>query len=219
MRKLRLLPVILAAGLGLGVLVPVQAGNFSPSSRFSLTSTKINANPKINITVSQDSGEDSLKSIEFDIPKGFRLPGDAAIKDGEKLGQGSIKVAFQFFGCSEQAQGNFNATITERDRTQDEISKGIKAVWVVDLQFAQIDLLIYGSRLAGWQLKANIPEESTQATCAPFKFIGSLNRKSSDSSKPIWVNPRLPGPRVLVGKFTSTNNQTVTVRQRVKIHL
>ena len=219
MKRLRVIPVVAVAAVGLGVFVPAQANpDFSPSVHFALSKTKVKANPKINITVSQDPNEDSLKSIEFDIPRGFQLPSDAAIKDGEKLGQGNIKVAFQFFGCSQQAQGNFNASITERDRKQDEISQGVKAVWVVDLQFAQIDLKIYGSRTRGWKLKAAIPPESTQATCPPFTFSGALNETSSDSHTPIWRNPRLPGPRVLTGKFTSTKGQTVAVRQRVKIH-
>jgi hypothetical protein len=219
MRKLRYLPMVLVAGLGLGLVVPAQANpDFSPTVSFKPSSTLTRANPKITVTVAQDAGEDSLKSIEFDIPKGFKLPGDAAIQDGEELGQGNIKVALQFLGCSEQGQGQFNAMITERDRKQDEISQGVKAVWVVDLQFTQIDLKVYGSKLTGWQLKANIPEESTQATCPPFKAIVALNKTSSDSHTPIWRNPRLPGRYVLKGKFTSTTDQTVTVRQRLKIH-
>ena len=219
MPKLRFLPVIVAAGLGLGVVVPAQANpDFSPTVKFKPSSTLVRANPKITVTVSQDSGEDSLKSIEFDIPRGFKLVGDAAIQDGEKLGQGNIKVALQFFGCSEQAQAQFDASINEKDRTQDDISKGVKAVWQVDLQFTQIDLRVYGSTASGWKLKADIPEESTQATCPPFTAIVALNKKSSDSSKPIWRNPRAPGRYVLKGKFTSTKDQTVTVRQAIRIH-
>jgi hypothetical protein len=219
MRRLRFLPVVLVAGLGLGVVVPAQANpDFTPTVKFSLSSTKTKANPKVNVTVAQDSGEDQLKSIEFDLPRGFKLPGDAAIKNGEELGSGTIKVALQFLGCSPQGQATFDATISERDRKADEISKGVKEVWKVDLGFTTIDLLIYGSRTAGWQLKADIPSQASQAACPPFQFVGSINRTSSDSHTPIWVNPKLPGPYVLKGKFTSMKDQVVTVRQRVKIH-
>jgi hypothetical protein len=214
--RFRRFAVALAGSLALGVVAPAHAGDFSPSTKFSLSSTKVKANPKVKVTVSQDSGEESIKSIEFDIPAGFRLPRDAAVADGEELGSGHIAVALAFLGCSGDAQATFDATITERDRTEDEANQGVKAVWVVDLQFIQIDLLIYGGVKTGWQIKGDVPEND--ATCPPFTAKVALNKKSSDTQTPIWRNSRTAGKYRLKAIYTSTSDSTSTTKQRVKIH-
>jgi hypothetical protein len=218
MRTVRRFAVALAGALAVGAVVPAHAGDFTPTTKFDLSSTKVKANPKVNVTVSQDAGEENISSVSFYIPAGFRLPTDAAVDNGEVLGTGQITIALQFLNCDPDAPATFGATISERDRTQNEIAQGIKAVWVVDLSFTQIDLDVYGSTKAGWQLKGEVPQSASEFTCPPFTVHITLNKKSSDSQKPIWRNPADAGKYVLKAVYISSEGSLSRTKQRVKIH-
>ena len=153
--------------------LPAQAASFSPKSHFSLSTYKVTANPKVTYNVSQAAGQENISKVTIVVPAGFKLPGDAAIKNGEILGSGQIKIATQP-ACTAASEGTFNASLTEKDRTPKQKSHGVKAVWLLDLSFTQIELDLYGSLAAGWKVKANVP--SSQATCPPFSFRTGMMR-------------------------------------------
>jgi hypothetical protein len=177
----------------------------------------VNANPKVTVEVSQDAGEESIDGVTFTIPAGFKLPGDAAIKNGETLGQGKIQIAIAP-ACNKASQQTLNATVKERDRTAAEKSKGVKAVWVFNIQTVNqnVDLLISGSAAKGWTIKGKVPANSQ--TCPPFSLTLAVDKTSSDSGTMIWGNPSKAGKYTLKAAWTSTKgshysqSQTVTIK-------
>src|SRR5205807_7294950 len=133
---------------------------------------------------------ENIKGVTIVVPAGFSLPGDAAVQNGETLGSGQIKIATEP-ACSTGSEGTFNASLTEKDRTSAQKSSGVKAVWILDLSFTQIELDVYGSVSSGWKIKANVP--SSPATCPPFTFKLTVNQTSSSSHTKIFQNPSSAG--------------------------
>src|SRR2546423_14070857 len=117
--------------------LPAEAASFSPKGHFSLSTYKVTANPKVTYNVSQAAGQENISKVTIVVAAGFELPGDGAIKNGETLGSGQIKIATQP-SCTAASEGTFNASLTEKDRTPQQKSHGVKAVWLLDLSFTQI---------------------------------------------------------------------------------
>jgi hypothetical protein len=201
----------------------LAAEGFSPEISFELSDTKIKGNPKVTVSVAQEDGEEELAKVQLGIPKGFILPPDSAIKGGEKLGSGSIVIDVGP-GCRPGPEGaipvrvpaTLPATLLEADRTEDQEQAGVYAVWVLNIQgVTKINLVITGSKKAGWMLEGEIPANDN--TCPPFNFDLTIN-STSEGGTPIIVNPAKAGTKVFSGTFISADSPAiVTIEQPVSI--
>jgi hypothetical protein len=218
MRRRRLVPVF-AAAVALLVAASAIAGNFKPLTAFKLSSSKAGANPALTVTVKQAAGEEEIKSVTFLIPAGFSVPSDAAIKDGDQLGEGTIDIAAGP-QCAGAPAGSVpfhtNVSIVERDRTADEKAQGVWSVWVVDLRpVTTIDLMIKGSVAKGWSLLAAVP--ANDFTCPPFTFTATVSDKSMNGKVPIFKNTKMPGSYIFQGVYESEQGSKYVARQTVRI--
>ena len=218
MNKMKLLTATaLTAALALPATV-AGAADFSPTISFELSDTKIGANPELNMTVEQEEGEEELARVELKLPKGFKLPKDALIPNGTRLGTANI-VIDAGPRCNGQA-GSAPATLSDRpileqDRTDAQADSGVVAVWVVDIRpVTSIPLEITGGRRKGWTLAGDIPPN--QFTCPPFTFNATINQTAGDV--PIVKNPNVAGAKVFSATFTSLDSPTsVTIQQSITI--
>ena len=193
---------------------------FDVNVSFELSDTKVTANPAINIHIDQPAGQPEMGHVQLRIPKGFKLPLDAKIADGDQLGTADLSIDAGP-GCSGAAPGTAPATfpdrvIVERDRTDEQTDRGVKAVWVVDLQpVTTIPLEVTGSAKRGWKLDGDIP--ANDHTCPPIVFDAQIG-PTSTGGVPILRNPKAPGNKIFKAIFTSQqspdvdkNTQTITI--------
>ena len=215
----KVLALLLA--LPLAVMGSASAGDFSPKMRFGLKPAKINANPELKILVEQDAGEEELGHVTLQVPSGFKLPTDKKIQDGDKIGTANLQIESgpKCAGAGPaSAPAMFPArNIVERDRTDEQADRGVKAVWVVDLQpVTTIPLEVTGNPRKGYKLDGDIP--ANQFTCPPLIFDGTIYSKSQTGNVPIVKTPGTPGRYVFRGKFHSQDSPTTkTIRQAIRI--
>jgi hypothetical protein len=201
------------AVLVLLVATVARAADFTPTAGFALSLKKVNANPTLTMNVHQDKGEEKLARVTISVPHGFRIPLDAAIAGGEKLGSGSISVALEPT-CSTSAQVDVN--IKERNRTTAERNAGVVAVWVVDLQpVTTIDLKWKGNAANGWTATGAIPQND--AYCPPFAFKATIARTSSSSHVKIVRNPASAGSYTFKIAFVGVDGSKASKQQTVHI--
>jgi hypothetical protein len=221
MKLVRALIVVMTTIAMFGPLA-AHAGDFSPTIQFELSDTRVKANPQMKVSVAQEAGEEELSHVKLTIPKGFNLPGDDAIADGDQLGSGTININVGP-GCNPaspsdavKAPADLPATLKERDRTDDEKQAGVYAVWNLDVTAVKIDLLITGSKKTGWILEGDIPPNDN--TCPPFSFALNINSQSTTGGVPILTNPKKAGKTLFGATFTSADSPaTVTLTQKIKI--
>jgi hypothetical protein len=202
--------------------LPAKAGDFSPKIEFALSDTKVKANPQMTIHVEQDDDEEELAAVKLTIPKGFILPADEAIANGDRLGTGEIVIQVgpechpTLGAIPVSAPATLPATLVEQDRSDDQADRGVSAVWVLNIQgVTRITLEVTGSVKAGWTLQGDIP--ANDFTCPPFSFDLTVDAKSS-GGVPIVINPKKPGVKVFSATFTSADSPTeVTITQPIKI--
>lgn len=187
-------------------------GDFAPSVRFSPSSRRAGANPRLAVRIAQRAGEEPIERITFHIPRGFGFPRDAAIADGEVLGHGEFTTATAPF-CDTAFQQTFGATGRERDRTAQEVRAGVWSVWVVDLGAVKVDLVFTRTGSGAWRAVADIP--TTPILCAPDALTARLNRTSARSHAKLWRNPRRPGVYTLTSVLESAKGSRHVVRQRI----
>ena len=214
--------------LPLGLIGSASAADFTPEMKFGLSPAKVKANPSLTIHLEQDSGEEELGHVTLAIPKGFKLPSDAAIDNGATIGTADLEIG-SGPGCAQPGAPTAPATfparrIFEQDRTDEQADRGVKAVWVVDLQpVTTIPLEITGSTKKGWKLDGDIP--ANQFTCPALLFDATIQAQTSDGGAPpagggvkIVKNPTKPGKYVFSGTFSSQDSATkVTIKQPIKI--
>jgi hypothetical protein len=205
-------------GLSTALMVALTAtaalAEYSPTLEFKLSDTKVKANPSINIKVSQDKDEEELGHVTLTIPKGFNLPGDEALANNTQIGTANLTIAAGP-ACRNDQAGQIpvsqsadipNRTLYEQDRTDEQIDRGVIAVWVVDLKpVTTIPLELTGSMKKGWKLDGDIPANDN--TCPPLVFDGTINAKAGDVT--ILTNPKKPGTYVFGGYLSSTESPTV----------
>ena len=219
MKIAKLSAAVVALMLLTGQAVLAQEA-FDVNVSFELSDTKVLANPAIKIHIDQPAGQPEMGHVQLRIPKGFKLPLDAKIPDGEQLGTADLSIDAGP-GCSGTAPGTVPATfpdrvIIERDRTDEQADRGVKAVWVVDLQpVTTIPLELTGSPLRGWKLDGDIP--ANDHTCPPIVFDAEIG-PTSESGVPLLRNPKVPGNKIFKAIFNSqqspdvdTNSQTITI--------
>ena len=188
---------------------------------FSLSDTRVKANPQMKLTVEQDNNEEELATVVLKIPAGFKLPTDAAVPNNDQLGSGTINI-HGGPGCRPGAPQDADApitapaTINERDRTDEQQDLGVYAVWLLDISgVTNVPLVITGSRAAGWTLTGEIAPNDN--TCPPFSFEVNINSQSA-SGVPIIKNPGVAGKKVFKATFTSADSPaSVTIRQPIRI--
>lgn len=194
---------------------------FDVSVSFELSDTKVSANPSIKIHIDQQAGQPEMGHVTLKIPKGFKIPGDAKIADGDVLGTADLQIDVGG-GCSGKPTPNAPATfpdrqIVERDRTDEQTDRGVKAVWVVDLQpVTTIPLEITGSKKLGWKLDGDIPANDN--TCPPIVFDAEIGPTSTTGAVPVLKNAAVAKDYVFKAIFTTQqapdvdkNTQVITL--------
>jgi hypothetical protein len=222
MKKLVRVITVLTGGMMILGPSALAQGDFSPTIEFSLSDTRVKANPQMTVKVAQENGEEELNDVTLTIPKGFTLPADEAIANEDQLGAGTINIAVgpgcraDFPNKEAKAPADLPATLAEKDRTEEQVQAGIWAVWNLDISgVTSIDLEITGSKTAGWTLKGPIP--ANDQTCPPFSFELNINSQST-AGVPILINPKKPGKKVFTALFTSADSPaTVLLKQPIKI--
>ena len=221
MNKIR----IMAMGallLTLALVTQAAAADFSPKVTFELSDRRINANPQLKIHVEQDDAEEELGHVTLRIPAGFKVPADAKIEDGDALGEGEIVIAAGA-GCRKDAPPNpvkapatLPATLEERDRTDEQVDRAVRAVWFLDISgVTSIVLEVTGSKATGFKLDGDIPANDN--TCPPLVFDLNVNSQSG-AGVPIVRNPSAPGEKTFKAKFFSQDSAAVSViKQVIKI--
>lgn len=214
----------LSVAVGAVVLVLAQAAiaqeAFDVNVSFELSDTKVAANPAIKIHIDQPAGQPEMGHVTLRIPKGFKLPNDAKITNGDQLGTADLSIDVGP-ACSGAGAGTAPATfpdrtIFEQDRTDEQIDRGVKAVWVVDLRpVTTIPLEVTGSKKRGWKLDGDIP--ANDHTCPPIVFDAEIG-PTSTAGVPILTNAAVAGDYVFKAIFTSQqspdvdkNLQTITL--------
>lgn len=216
--------VALSSLVVLALTVGAALAEYNPKLSFDVKNTKVKANPEINIIVSQEEGEEELGHVTMTIPKGFNVPADEAMEDGDVIGTADLSIAAGP-GCRPDAFGGIPLTVEipfndreiyEQDRSDDQADAGVHAVWVVDLQpVTTIPLELTGSVKKGWKLDGDIPANDN--TCPPLKFDGTIFGES-EGGVPVITNPKKPGKYVFGGSlFSAESPAVITVKQPVKI--
>ncbi len=221
MRKTMLAALAAAVSVVLVAGAAFALGEFAPAASFELSDTKTNGNPSLTIGVSQETGEEELDSVTLKLPKGFNLPTDDAIEDGETLGTADITIDVGV-RCYDQAVPVSipvpfsDKDIYEQDRTDEQVDEGVHSVWVVDLQpVTTIPLEVRGSIKKGWELSGNIP--ANPFTCPPFTFDAVILDKTA-GGVPIVTNPAKPGAKLFQATFISADSGTAyVVKQKIAI--
>ena len=213
-----------ALSLTVGLVMPTataQEADFTPDWNFALSTRKAKGNPSVTINVTQELGEEELQHVTLQVPAGFTLPTDEQINNDEQMGSGEIVINTG----AECASGTNNipdppipVNIVEVDRSEEQISAGVVAVWRVDLQpVTTIDLIVTGSKGTGWNLDGDIPQNP--ATCPPFQFSATINPTTPDTGTKIFVNPnpKVTKPFTFVAESQSTVGTLHTDEQVIKI--
>ena len=208
---------------------PVARGaDFSPAAEYHLCSEdsaeacvhdySTDSAVQFRIELAQEEGEEELEHITLKFAPGFRFPKDVQIEDGEHLGTARIETA-SGPGCAGavgtaplQIDGNFE----ERDRTQEEIDKGVRIVFRLNLDpIPPLDLKVYGNVRKGHRVEASI--EDRPSTCPPFSFNGTFLARSEGSGTSILRTPHTGGKYALRVIFTGTQGSVVAYRYLYKL--
>jgi hypothetical protein len=200
--------------LAVGVFAPASAGAaFDPVWELSLSTHQAGANPRLDALFAQDPGEEPIATLIVLVPRGFELPPDAAISDGEILGQGELTTAFAPF-CSSAVQASFDATLYERDRTPDQVRQGMWARWVADLGPVDVEFAITRLATGGWRVVSDIP--ANRAVCPPVTLRSAVNPTSAGGTM-IIRNPEKPGTYTMRSILVSIEGSEYRVRHPIKI--
>ncbi len=217
--------IALSSLMVLALTAGAALANYDPKLSFELSDTKVKANPEVNIKVSQEAGEEELGHVTITIPKGFDLPSDEEVEDGDLLGTADLQI-HAGPGCRPDAFGGIPVTVPltfngqdifEQDRNDEQTDAGVHAVWVVDLRpVTTIPLEVTGSIKKGWKLDGDIPANDN--TCPPLSFDGTIFSQTDGGGVPILTNPKKPGKYVFGGSlYSATSPDVVTVKQVVQI--
>jgi hypothetical protein len=211
------LKIVGAIAVILSLALPARAADFTPETSFRLRPAKVNRYAALTIRVAQEAGEEELASVKLSIPAGFRLPRDTQISQGEELGDGIITISTGP-NCPEGSgtlATDVPVRIVERDRTNEQATSGVHAVWRVDIQtVTRIDLEIRGSAKKGWTLAGPVP--GNDLTCPPFAFVATIEERSSGGTG-IIRTPRDPGGYTFRAMFKGVDDSTYKESQRIKI--
>lgn len=211
----------LSLALPLAAVGSASGADFSPKMRFGLSPAKVKVHPELSILVEQDAGEEELGHVTLSVPKGFKLASDGQIENGDKIGSADLEIGAGP-GCAGAGPVSAPATfparsIVEQDRTDEQSDRGVKAVWVVDLQpVTTIPLEVTGSPKKGYKLDGDIP--ANQFTCPPLVFDATIFSESETGGVPVMTTPKKPGRYTFAGKFSSQDSPTTrTIKQKIKI--
>lgn len=201
MKKLAVL--LMALTLGASMLVSTAHAKFEPKFTVELSDTKVLGNPELTFKLEFAADDEEIGNFIGYIPKGFDIASDEAIptttdqagrEKGEVIGSGDIEIGAGP-GCHpsfpvKEVKGSIPvpATFYERERTDEEVDKGVHAVWFLDIEPAnRVRLLVTGSKTTGWKIEgAPTPSD---ATCNPLSATFTINAKS-ESGVPILTNAK-----------------------------
>ena len=192
------------------------AQTFDVSVSFELSDTKVGANPALKIHMEQPAGQPEMGHVTLTVPKGFKIPGDAKIENGDQLGVADLSINAGP-GCAGGA-GSAPATfpdrrIVEQDRTDEQADRGVRAVWLVDLKpVTSIPLEVTGSPKRGYKLDGDIP--ANQFTCPPIVFDAEIGPKSA-AGVPVLKNTLIPGNYAFKAIFTTQDAPDVDINKQI----
>jgi hypothetical protein len=218
--KITKLAIAFTVLMVVGSQAAVAQDPFDVNVSIELSDTKVSANPAINLHIDQPAGQPEMGHVQLRIPKGFKLPGDAKIENGDQIGTADLSIDVGP-ACSGAGPGTLPATfpsrpILEQDRDDEQVDRNVKAVWVVDLQpVTTIPLEVTGNKKKGWKLDGDIP--ANDHTCPPIVFDAEIG-PTSTGGVPILTNAAIAKDYVFRAIFTSqqspdvdTNLQTITL--------
>jgi len=214
MQKRGLLLAAVAASVVAGLIAPACAGAaFDPTIQISLSTHQAGANPRVDFRFVQDAGEEQIDELTFRFPRQFRIPPDASIAAGENLGYGRFTTGVAPV-CGAPFEATFDATLYERDRTEEEIQNGVWAVWVADLGPVEVEFPWTRLASGNWRAITDIP--TSPLVCPPVTLTSTVNQ-TSEGGTVILQNPRKPGTYTTRLIARSVQGSQLEVRQTVKI--
>lgn len=225
-------PVLVIVCLIVGATSPVAssaAGPFSPDASYEFCREGsgetcspdyyAGAIPEFRVHIEQDEGEEELASVVLKVPAGFRFPADRRIEDNELVGTVDLLL-----GVGPRCEGAVGSTmvpfedrpIYERDRTNDEVRRGVHVIFVVELTpVIKLQMKVFGNATLGYRVRTAIPDEPF--SCPPLVFDAYWLARSESTSTPILRLPRTPGSYALAVIFTSTSGAKKRIVQRFDI--
>jgi len=204
--------VVLASAVVSLLVAGVANAAFAPKFSLKLSDTKVLANPTFDIHFELSKEDEEIGNFQLLLPKGFNIAADGDIPNNEKIGGGQIKIEAGP-GCRPgspipaSAPATVNATIVEKDRTDDEADAGVHAVWFLNLEpLNRVRLLVTGSKLTGWKVEgAPTPSDNT---CNPLTVDLKINGKS-ESGIPLITNPKKPRQKVITANIISQDSPAI----------
>lgn len=188
--------------------------DFTPVYKFSLSETKVNANPQLTFHLEFDRDDEEIGMFTGTLPRGFRIATDEAIANDEEIGAGQITIAGGP-GCrpgsptpDARVPATINAVFKEKDRTDAEIDEGVWAVWFLDIEpVNRVRLLVKKDPVTlGWTV-SGAPDPGDN-TCNPLTADLNIYPKS-EGGVPVVMNPRLPRKKKFTATITSQDSPAV----------
>jgi len=226
MKKLTVL--LMAITMGASMLISTAHAKFEPKFTVELSDTKVLGNPELTFNLEFAADDEEIGNFIGYIPKGFDIASDEDIptttdpagrEQGEVIGSGDIEIAGGP-GCHpsfpvKEVKGPIPvpATFYERERTDEEVDKGVHAVWFLDIEPAnRVRLLVTGSKKTGWKIEgAPTPSD---ATCNPLSATFTISAES-ESGVPILTNAKKPGPKKFMADIVSQDSPAIAHFEQV----
>lgn len=193
------------------------AQTFDVNVSFELSDTKAGANPALKIHIDQPEGQPEMGHVTLTVPKGFKIPPDSKIENGDLLGMADLSIDAGP-GCAGAGPVKGPAMfpdrrIIEQDRSDEQADRGVRAVWLVDLRpVTSIPLEVTGNPRRGYKLDGDIP--ANQFTCPPIVFDAEIGPKSG-AGVPVLKNTLTPGNYTFKAIFTTQDAPDVDINKQV----
>lgn len=212
-KSLKLLVATAVASL---VVAGTALADFSPQFELKTSSTKVGENPTLDIHIEFDEEDEEIGNFKMTLPAGFDIAPDDAISNNEEIGGGKVTIEAgpacrpgPEGGIPLSAAVTINASIVEKDRTDEEADAGVHSVWFLDLEPAnRVRLLVTGDIASGWTVEgAPTPSDNT---CNPLTVDLKIEGKSAGDT-PVITNPVKPGKKVILTEIFSQDSPEIAV--------
>ncbi|HWL64633.1 MAG TPA: hypothetical protein VNP73_01555 [Actinomycetota bacterium] len=175
-------------------------------------------NPRLDIVVEQDEGERDFSDLKVRFPSGYYLAPDGAIADGSLLGSADVEIGSGPGCAGGEGKAPFTAedlSVREQGRTEKEIKRGVKSVWVIEvLPNSNIVLKTFGSRSRGIKIDHIIP--ANDFLCPPLRVEVNYQAQSEDGAA-IFRNPEAPGTYTFKALFVSEGDDPMLQRRAQEV--
>lgn len=216
--------VLIASALVSVLVAGVAHAGFAPKFELTFSDTKVKANPTLDLHLEFSAEDEEIGNFQLLLPKGFNIAADEDIENAaggpgpltgdEVIGEGTVTIEAGP-DCRPGPEGGIpvsgpvtiDATLYEKERTDDEADAGVHSVWLLDLEpLNRVRLLVKGSPKAGWSIEgAPSPSDNT---CNPLTVDIKING-TSESGVPLITNPSKPGKKIVVANISSQDSAAV----------